>query len=297
MSNEWFYLALISPALWSIVILIDDNLISKVYKNPFIGTVIAGFAGFVPILSIFFVPITVPSFIIVFVGILTGFISVCMYWFYFTSLTIESPSVVSSLWNLGPAIVPFLSYLLLSETLTFNQYIGFSIILFASLAISAINIKKFNISKAFYLMLFASVLFAISSIMQKYIYNHADFWSGFVFVSLGMVLAGLFFSTCFKQGRHVVKDFGTKYKKYIWIVLISEFINIVAVLVSNLAVSKGPVSLVRVIEGIQPIYLLVFAILFYPIFPKFLREATYGGKTKKLFYMAIMIVGLYLINK
>lgn len=296
-TNEWFYLSLISPALWAIVVLVDDNMTKRIYENPFVGTIISGFFALLPLATLFFVPITIPSMSVLTVALLAGFLMMVASWFYFKSLTIELPSVVSVLWSIAPAFIPFLAYFFLQERLTYYQLLGFITILVGSIAISALDIKKFKVSQAFYLMLFAALLTAVNATMQKYVYAMVDFWSGFIFLSIGMGAGSLFFSIAFAQGRKFIREFNRKYMKYVWLFVVTELLNIAAVLASNLAISRGPVSLVKVIEGLQPMYILLFGIVLYPLFPKYFREGGYGKKTRKLFFMALMIVGLYLIQK
>jgi drug/metabolite transporter (DMT)-like permease len=292
---DWFYLALIAPAIWAIVNLIDDNLIRGVYRHPAFGTIISGLLALLPLLSLFFIDITIPSTTIIIAAVTAGFLAVCSWYFYFKSLLHDTPSVAISLWTLSPAFVPFLAYFFLGEVLTLNQYGGFALILFASLGIAAINVRKLKFSPALLLMFFASVLTATLSVILKYVYSQVDFWSGFILTSIGMGLGGIFFIIITKEGRNFFSDLYEK-RKWLWIFVILEVLNITAVLISNLAISKGPVSLVNVVGGIQPLYVLLFALALSPFFPAHLREATSSGKMKKIAFMAVMILGLYIIN-
>src|SRR5947209_3847878 len=153
MIQNWFLIALFPPFLWSLLILIDDNLISKVYKNPTIAVIVAGYSAILTFLFIPFVKITLPSVNIIFWPILSGIFIIVSYYLYFKSLTLELPSIVSSLWTMAQALIPILSFIFLKETLSKTQFLGFLIILIASIIISSINIKirKRKISRAFYL--------------------------------------------------------------------------------------------------------------------------------------------------
>ncbi|EKD65552.1 MAG: hypothetical protein ACD_50C00052G0005 [uncultured bacterium] len=294
---EWFYIALLSPALFAIVNIIDDNLLRNVYRSPFFGAIISGFFALLPLLGLFFFPLTISSPTIIFLGLLAGFLTVISYLFYFHALDVESPSVVIALFSLSPAFVPFLAYFILDESLTSSQYIGFVLILLASFTISAINIKRFKFSKALYFMIFAALLYTLVAICGKYVYNALDFWSGYMYFSMGMGLGAVFLSVFFREGRRFLGEFNKSFKKWILVFISAELIGIAAEFTNNLAISKGPVSLVKVIEGIQPIYVLLFALVFYPLFPKYLREAAYGSKQKKLLAMIVILLGLYFINK
>ena len=143
----WFFIALIGPAIWAMVNLIDDNMINKVYKTPFFGTIISGLFALIPLLSLFFIDIVIPPVKIILLATVAGFLMVCSYFFYFETLMSESPSITIALWNMSIAIVPFLAFFFLGEKLRLIQYIGFAVVLLSSMALSAVNIKKFKLSK------------------------------------------------------------------------------------------------------------------------------------------------------
>lgn len=293
----WFLLALFAPALFALIAIIDDNLLRNVYRSPHFGAIISGFFALLPLTALIFIDISVPNLLIGFLGLSTGFLTIIYYYFYFRGLEVEVPSVVIALFSLTPAIVPFLAYFILNESLTKGQYLGFSLILFSSFAISAIDIRKFKFSKALYLVGFGALIFAIVSIIQKYIYNSVDFWTGYMLFSLGMGLGAIYLSIFTKGGSKFFSEFRKIYKKWILVFLLVELLGISAEFMINLAISQGPVSLVRVMEGIQPVYVLLFAIILFPFLPKFFREAAEGNKGRKFFLMVLMIAGLYLIYK
>ena len=112
---NWFYIALIAPALWALVNIIDDNLLRGVYEDPFFGTIISGLFALLPLLSLFFVKITIPPINALIAALLSGFLLVCAYFFYFKALWHELPSITAALWNLSPALIPFLAFILVFE--------------------------------------------------------------------------------------------------------------------------------------------------------------------------------------
>lgn len=296
MMNNWFYFALLSPAIFAIVNLIDDNLLRGLYKTPFFGSIISGFFGLLPLLGLFFFPFHIPSPFVVFLAILGGFLNVMYYMYYFKALAIEVPSVVIALFGFSPAITPFLAYFILGETLSLNEYLGFTIVLASSFSLSVVNIYHFQFSKAFIYILFASSIYAVIAILQKLVYDQTDFFSGYVFFSIGLGIGALFLSLVFKDGRAFYRGFRKIFKKWIGILFLVELIGIAAELTNNYAISKGRVSLVKVIEGTQPMYVLLFAILLHPFFPKYFRDAAKKDKLKKLIFMLIILVGLYFIH-
>ncbi len=292
----WFTLALLAPLILALVVIIDDNLVRHVYKSPFYGTIISGIFGLLPLISLFFIDLAVPSALTIAIGILAGFLTVSYYFFYFKALKVEAPSVVIALFSLAPAVVSVLAYLILGEKLSGMQYLGISIIILAAFGISANDIRKWKFSRALGLIAMASVLFAVSLIAIKHVFEIVDFWSGYVYLAIGMGLASLFFATAFKGGRSFVSKFRKNYRKWLLFFAITEGLNIVAELTQKLAISNGPVSLVTVLGNVLPIYILILAIILYRFFPNYLREATEGHVLKKLIFMAIMLSGIILLN-
>jgi len=191
--------ALLSPAVFAVVNILDDNLLRGAYENPFFATIISGLIALLPVLSVLFLDISIPSLSIVLLALLAGFLLVTSYFFYFKAMLVDVPSVTIALWNLSPALVPFLAFFFLGEVLSFFQYIGFILVLGASIVLSLLSIRRFRLSRAFYFMIAASALTAVVAIMAKYIYGFVSFWDGFIFVSLGMGVGGLFFLLCFKK--------------------------------------------------------------------------------------------------
>ncbi|MCP4220834.1 MAG: EamA family transporter [bacterium] len=293
---DWFFISLISPALWAVVCLIDDNLIREAYPGAVFGAVVSGVMSLLPVVSIFFVRIDTVQHIIALFGMVAGLMFSFSYLFYFKALQKESPSVTLALWNLAAAFLPLFAFIFLGEVLSGSQYFGVFLIVGASVLLSLLNVKKFKFSKAFYLMITASFLTAAASLCLKHAYNHMDFWSVYIYYSIGMGLGGFILMIFTQQGSMVVAELRGRLRKWIWIFIIAELINVAAVLVSNYAVSKGPVAAVKVIEGILPLYILTFAWLFHFFFPKYFPEGKTQGKLKKYFLMSVMVAGLYFIH-
>lgn len=291
---EWFYLALLNPAIFALINLLDDNMLRGLYKTPFFGTIVTGLFALSPLIGLFFFDISIPKIHIILMALTAGFTLTITYFFYFKALEVETPSVIVSLWLSSAAIVPFAAYIFLNEVFNFNQYIGIAFVLISSFILS-VNLKELKFSKASYLMIIAALLSAFLVLFEKYVYLHIDFWSGFVFVSLGMGLGSLFFMVFFREGRKFPRQLFHS-RKWLWLFILTELINIFGVFLVNLAISKGPVSLIEAIAAIQPLYVLIFSIILYPFFPKYFREAIHGNKVKKIICMFVIVFGLYMIN-
>lgn len=293
----WFILALIAPALFAIIVLFDDNLLRSVYRSAYFGAIVSGFFALLSLFALPFIDVTIPSPSLVIFGLSSGFLTVIYYFFYFKGLEVEDPSIVIALFSLTPAIIPFLAFIFLDEQLSLNQYVGLAIIIFSSFALSSVDVKKFKISPALIFIGIAAVIFAVISVMQKHVYNSVDFWTGYMLFVLGMGLGSIFLSTSTKKGRTFYKEFKKTLKKWLPIFILVEVLGIAAEFAMNLAISQGPVSVIRVMEGIMPVYILILAIVLFPFFPRFFREAAAGDKLKKFLLMFLMVIGIFIIYK
>lgn len=295
---SWFYLALIAPLLFATVVLIDDNLLRFIYKGPYLATAISGIFGALPLLSLFFADTSSIKMPFAAMMLIAGFLTTIYYFFYFKSLERESPSVVIAMLSLVPATLPILAYFLLDERLYSIQIVGFSMVLLASLGLALTEVRKFKFSRALIPVLVVVSLLVIISLLTKYVYERADFYPAYMYFALGMGIGGVYFPLImyFGKTKHDLSLLKRKLHKVIPLLIGVELIGIAAEFTSNLAISRGPVSLVRAIEGIQPMYMLLIALALYPFWPKHFREAAEGQLVKKLCLMSIIIIGLLLIS-
>lgn len=294
---SWFFLALLAPVLYAVVNLLDDNLLSFVYESPYLSAASAGFYGSLPLLSRFFIHASNIPIGLAILSVLAGFLTLSYYFLYFKGLQLESPSVVVAIFSLAPATIPLFAHFIVHEQLNAIEIAGFIVVLIASLGLVADNLEGVKISKAFAPILIAVVLVDIISIMTKYVYQRVDFYPAYLYFSVGMAIGGItFFLMKFKQNKKQVAKIRNSIKKLLPIFIIAELFGLAAELTLNLAISRGPVSLVKVIEGVQPLIVLLFAITLYPFAPKLFREAKEGSILKKIALMVLMIFGIAVIS-
>ena len=77
---------------------------------------------------------------------------------YYEALRRGDTSVIAAWFSLGYVLVPVLAYFMVDERLGVVQYVGFGIIIAASVVLNIENPRKIRINKAFYLMLLSSFL-------------------------------------------------------------------------------------------------------------------------------------------
>lgn len=294
---SWFYLALLAPLLYAMVNLLDDNLLAFVYKSPYLATASVGLFGSLPLLSRFFINThAIPDSLAV-LSVVAGFLTLAYYFFYFRGFESATPSIVIALFSLAPATIPVFAHFIVHEQLTVLEIVGFVIVLLASMGLAVTDVKRFKFSKALVYVAIAVVFMDIVSIATKYVYQRADFYPAYLYFSFGMGLGGIFFLLIkLTDNKRLVAQIAKTIKKLLPVIIITELIGVTAELTLNLAISRGPVSLVKVIEGIQPMFVLLIALGLHPFWPKYFREAKDGKLVSKFTMMAIIIIGLGIIS-
>ncbi len=293
---SWFYLALLAPLLWAVVTIIDDNLLRNVYRSASFGAIISGLFGAVPAVFLFTFNdhvVTEPRFVLC--ALAAGIGTVVFYFYYLRTLGHEEPSVAIALLNLAPAMVPLLAFAFLQEKLKFNQYVGISLLLGATLLISVTTIQKIRFSRAMIFALYASLTYALVSIAAKYAYQGGTFREMYAWISLGFGIGGLSFLLASKKRGEIISIVRGAKKKILAVLVLAELVNIVGELVQGYAISSGPVSIVRAMEGLQPIYVLLLGVALHPFLPSWFREKQDKRLPRKLILMMVMIAALLII--
>lgn len=296
---SWLYLALLAPLLYAAVNLLDDNLLRFIYKTPLVGAAISGVFGVVPALLIWVLGWGSLSLGLdmVLLSLAAGFLVVVSYFFYFKGFESANPSVVAALLSLSPVLIPFAAHFIVDERLTATEIAGFAIVIGAAFAYTLTDVKKFAISKALMPVLTAAVIVDIVSVTNKYVYQRADFYSAYIYFSLGMLLGGIMFMALHHL-RHEKISPKKLYKQKSSILILGlsavELLNLAAEFAHDRAISLGSVSLVNALENLQPLYVLLIAAALYPVWPKYFREADEGGMKIKFILSLIMIGGIYI---
>ena len=250
---------------------------------------------FLPIVFIFGLPhmLTLPLLGIV---LLISIIEIAYQFPYLQSFREADTSVVTSLFSVGELIIPLFAFLFVGERLMPAQYAGFFIIIIASALIS-FNPKKFRLSRAAFLMLGVSIILALQTVLYKYLFESgvtwgtAMTWTAIVqlVIATGLILV--------PKNRADLKNFGAKMRQAGPLFAFTNILSWAGEALGSFALVMLPASIVHGITGIQPIFVLVMAILLAGKFPKIFKEELSGGViVKKLILFGIMIVGIILVT-
>lgn len=304
-------MAFLAPFFWALVNIIDVYFVSSVYEDEwdgiFINSVFQLFPWLLPIFGV--VSFQYPGVSATIIALLGGASLILAFFFYFKTLFISSDvAVIQAIWNLSVPLVPFLSWLLLSEKLLPVHYGGIALAFAgAMLFLTHKEVRAKNFLGVAKTMVGAVTLFSLSMVLQSRAYDLMgnDFWTGFLIFSAGAGITGLalaFFDpkTVKSRSRHLLQMTRT----YFFIFFVAESLNLLAVLSSQRAIDLSPVvSFVAVIESSVPIFVMLMSLALIPILLMFNKDKVHQIYQDQLVAFKTKIVacsmiagGIYLIS-
>ena len=266
----WVYFTILAAMSWAISNLIHKYILSRYTPTPMISTIFMGCLGLVVAIIIFqFTEVFIPPLELLILSLTSGLMYVIAIMFYFKAIMIEEVSRVVPLFSINPIFILILATIFLGEIFSFQKYLGIFILAIGSFLISLRKGAKFIISKAFGLMIIATLFLAVNNILAKYILNSLTYWNTFVWIRIGTFLPiPLLFYINRKQTIETV----SKKPKCGLYLAISQLFNIIALIFSTIALSYGFVSLVGALGQIQNFIVLVFATLLSIFKPNIIKE-------------------------
>jgi drug/metabolite transporter (DMT)-like permease len=252
----WIVPALLAPLLWGASNVVDEHLVNKATQNPVALLLNAGIFASLPAIFVFttgrWVSCDWPTISLSLTG---GMLGVLVYYPYFKALTLAPASAVILMWNLSPVLIAGIAHVAVHERLSIVEYVSL-VLLVASSAMATVGAPGGRSARgALPWMLIASVILAVSSVLEKATYDRLSFWPGFGWLSLGAGLATTVVAILSPQAR---SHLHTTYRSKLAVLLIgNEVLDLGAVGALNLATSLAPVSLVHAVGGMQPVFILL----------------------------------------
>ncbi|MFH0773498.1 MAG: EamA family transporter [bacterium] len=293
----WVLYALAAPFLYSVTNFVDKYLLEKRIKDPIaasiFGSAVSSFLGILLFICLGFPRIEVFQAAFLF---LAGILLVLYLVPYYFALQMDDTSVVVPLFQFVPLFVLMLSSLFLHESLSLRQFVGFICILLSgyTLSVGKVDFSLFRPRKILWLMMLSSLLYGTVLVLFRSVVKSQDFWTTLSYEMMGGGI-GAAILLCFvgikrfkKVVRQIVPLFG--------IVSANNSIAIVAQMSEGFALSLVPASLVSIIGGVQPLFLLMLGYFLTKSFPRLIKE-NIGENIikKKLLIIVIIFIGLYFI--
>ena len=299
---NWFLIALIAPFLWALSNHIDKYLLNKYFKDGGAGALVifSALIG-VPLLPIIYLldntVFSVTPLLASLVAI-NGSLFVIGLIPYMHALDEDETSIVTPLYQTIPIFGYVLAFFFLGETLTTIQIVASLLIISGAILLSLDLDKKFKLKKkVFWLMMLSAFLIALNSFFFKFIaikesFLLTSFWEYIGFPILSIILL-VFVKNYRAQFFNVLKVNTTG---VLTINIFNEIINIVAKIIINFTTLLAPLALVWVVNGIQPLFVLVMGIIITLFFPRLGKESLHKKHLiQKIISILIMIIGISLL--
>ncbi len=294
----WVSLAFIAPLCYAASNFIDRFLVVKRIRDPrFVAvlggvfTTVLGFAvwvwrGF---------PVLPPLPAVLLLG--TGFAAQLALLPWYKAIQLDDASRVIPFYQLIPVVTLIAAYLFLGERLALVQVIGSALVIGGGLALSLERNfwETFHLRRSFGYILLSVPMFSASAIAFKYVVVDSNFWDTLAYEMLGAGIGATLLFVVFR--RSVVRGVRNVQGGTWGLLATNELVYTLGRFVGFSAYALGPVSLVSVIGGVQPFYVLVAGTLLSAFFPRFIREDT-SRSTLLLKVVSILVIftGLVLIG-
>lgn len=265
--ETWLLIACIAPALWAVSNLIDVYFVESVYTDEYDGAIISGLFQIVPwvVVALGFWEFQLPS-----EGVWLMFVSgVLFLWslfFYFRALFSKNDVALAQLlWNLTAPTTLFLAWAFYDETLTVNQYIGFTLVLVGAFCLGLkTTFRRGDLLALAKPMSAAIVFLAVSMLLadKGYEGNPGAFFDNYLVFALGNFAAALsLFGMKFREGKRRFQHVASLSLKYFLVFFVAELIALFGYIFSQRAIDLAPsAALVAAVESLIPVFIIIFSV-------------------------------------
>ncbi|MEK7083741.1 MAG: DMT family transporter, partial [Patescibacteria group bacterium] len=243
----------------------------------------------------------IPDGIDLWVAILSGMTFGAAMWAMFAAVKASEASHIDPFIGAVITIATYIfSTIFLGEHLTELQFVGVFVLAAASFLLSFEKSKNHNgFHSGFLWGMLAGVLFAISHVCAKYVYDNYPFLTAIVWARGSGGLFGLALLFVPSVWRSVMRrrTNGDEPKTYgkrhvIIIVAANKILSVVAIVLANYAIAIGSVTLVNALAGAQYVFMFFMIYFLTKFFPKIFQEYF----TKREFFVETIAIALIVVG-
>lgn len=307
----WLTLAVAAYFLLALSAIGDKYLLSgTTFKNPGTYALLVGVLGFLLLLLVPFLglppPVSPASFLFAFFSGAVFILALIP--FYKGLQKFQASSMVPATGALQPLFTLFLGLILLgsARAISLGELSAFVLLLLGGVFLTLE--KNWKISKACLgLAALAAFLFALSFILVKQAYLVETFWSGLLWSRLGGGLAAALIFLCMPSVRREVFSFREKrsaaeklsFGKTFLLFVATQTLGVLGGLLQQLSIYAAPVlavPLINALQGVQYVFLFMFAIFASKLFPDEFREFyTPRAAPRKVIATGMIVAGVVLL--
>ena len=293
-------LAITSAYLCFALASLGDRIVLSGPSRPKSYTFFVGILSAAVILLIPFIGISVPQGILWLWIILAALFNILGIYSIFSALDdFDVSKIVPTVGALQPIFVVIFSLLIWGgDAMKGSQVFAFAILLLGSVLISIE--KNYRVTRrSLKLSFFAALFFSLEMIFAKIVYLDIAFWDGFIWMKIfgfvfvmGFLFNKTFRSDIFKIDQRLDKNTGIVF-------FLAQGFGGLANILQGWAISLVPLAylgIMNAMEGLQYVFLFVFALIISITLPKLLKEKI--SKTiiiQRIVAIILIIIGLLVL--
>jgi len=274
----WLLYAFSGPLLWAISTHIDKFLVDKYFRHSDTAVlmVFTAFLGLValPVIWLFEPKVLALPWLATGVMTVSGILYMGAMLFYLRAIQSEEASVVAPLFQANTLFTFVLGLIFLHELPRWQELLGAGLVVTGALGLSLdknLHLHSFKLQLVL-LMLAATFVLALSSVVFKFFAVQDEFWSTTFWTFVGEGLFGIAILLVPKYRRQFVTLFRRNPGAVIGVNAANELINLGGGLGVRYASLLAPVALVSAISATSTFFVFLFGILLTVFFPKIGRE-------------------------
>ena len=274
----WLLLAFSGPVCWAVSTHIDKYLVDRYFRESdtavlMLFTALTGVA-LLPVIWWVEPGIFKPQPEAVAVMTVSGILYMGAMLFYLRAIQSEEASVVAPLFQASTLFTFLLGYLFLHEKLGPGQLLGGAMVVSGALGLSFRNGARKEGFKArlFLLMLGATFVLALSTVLFKFFAIRDDFWTTTFWTFVGEGIFGIALLIKSDYRSQFAELFRRNPGAMAGVNAANELINLGAGLAVRYAALLAPVALVSAISSTTSFFVFAFGIALTLFFPKMGRE-------------------------
>ena len=307
----WFTLAILSYIFFAIAAFADKYILGSVIPSP---KIYAFYTGILSLSVLLLIPIGalvslefffVPDLPLIVLSLITGATIVAFLFSYYRGVQkFEISRISPAVGGIAPLFILVLVYILalvfpglgLSRRILTNQEFLALVALVSGSVILTLHREKLATFQSFKISVGASFFLGLSLVLSKVVYNSfQSFWPGFVWIGMGQGLAAIFFLCSSEVRKEVLKKKKSFQKKLAFTFIFAKVSGALGSIFQNGAIFLAPavfISIINALSGIQYVFLILFATLFFFKFPKVLKEEI----SKKVLFQKTVAIWLIVIG-
>jgi len=296
---SWLLVAISAYFLFATVSLVDKYLLAGPLPNPKVYAFYVGILGLLVLFLVPFVGFYYPGPFEVSLAFLSGaFFIFGLFWLYKAIRTFEVSRIIPAVGGTLPIFSFSLIYIFSKggEIFKIGEFSAFILLILGSILITYEKAKKISL-ESLKISVIAAFFLALSFVLAKYVYMVQPFWSGYIWIRIGGFLMAMSFLFAQEVRNELSKVKMNFPKKTAAIFLSNQAAGASANILQNLAIALAPlvgVAIINALQGVQYVFLLMFATLLSLKFPQILKEEIFREMIFQKI-IAILLIGAGLI--